>query len=134
MLHGQPPDPAGYLSAVPPTTLACDFLHVDCAATLCGVYVLCATEFGARHLGVLGVTSHPGAAWTTQQAWNLLMDLGERVDRFRFMVRDRAGQFAEAFDAVLAGAGIEVAKIPCGAQGRSLARRARRERRKLPTR
>lgn len=27
-------------------------------------------------------------------------------------VRDRAGQFTEAFDAVLAGAGIEVVKIP----------------------
>ena len=32
--------------------------------------------------------------------------------RFRFLVRDRAGQFTEAFDAVLAGAGIEVVKIP----------------------
>ena len=28
------------------------------------------------------------------------------------MARDRAGQFTEAFDAVLAGAGIEVVKIP----------------------
>ena len=28
------------------------------------------------------------------------------------MVRDRAGQFTEAFDAVLAAAGIEVVKIP----------------------
>lgn len=40
------------------------------------------------------------------------MDLGERADRFRFMIRDRAGQFTEAFDAVLADAGIEVVKIP----------------------
>jgi transposase InsO family protein len=47
-----------------------------------------------------------------QQARNLLMDLGERATRFRFLVRDRAGQFTEAFDAVLAGAGIEVVKIP----------------------
>src|SRR5438046_2809164 len=31
---------------------------------------------------------------------------------FRFLVRDRAGQFTHAFDAVLAGAGIEVVKIP----------------------
>jgi transposase InsO family protein len=31
---------------------------------------------------------------------------------FRFLVRDRAGQFTEAFDAVLAGAGIQAVKIP----------------------
>jgi putative transposase len=43
---------------------------------------------------------------------NLLMDLGEHVARFRFLVRDRAGQFTASFDAVLADAGIEVVKIP----------------------
>ena len=31
---------------------------------------------------------------------------------FPILVRDRAGQFTSAFDAVLAGAGIEVVKIP----------------------
>ena len=40
------------------------------------------------------------------------MDLGEHAGRFRFLVRDRAGQFAASFDAVLADAGIEVVKIP----------------------
>ena len=38
--------------------------------------------------------------------------LGDRADGFRFLVRDRAGQFTEAFDAVLADAGIEAVKIP----------------------
>jgi hypothetical protein len=40
------------------------------------------------------------------------MDLEERAGRFRFLIRDRAGQFTEAFDAVLAAAGIAVVKIP----------------------
>ena len=47
-----------------------------------------------------------------QQARNLLMGLGDRVPDFRFMVRDRAGQFTEAFDAVLGDVGIEAVKVP----------------------
>ena len=40
------------------------------------------------------------------------MDLGGRAADFRFLVRDRAGQFTVSFDAVLAGAGIEVWGAP----------------------
>src|SRR5687768_2411868 len=40
------------------------------------------------------------------------MELGEHVARFRFLVRDRAGQFTDSFDAVLVDAGVEVVKIP----------------------
>ena len=94
------------------TMLAVDFFHVDCAVTLRRVYVLFALEVGDRYLHVLGVTGHPDGPWTTQQARNLLMELGARVARFWFLVRDRAGQFAASFDAVLADAGIEVVKIP----------------------
>ena len=69
-------------------------------------------EIGTRHVRVLGVTARLDGAWTTRRARNLLTDPAERASRFRFLVRDRAGQFTEAFDAVPAGAGIEVVKIP----------------------
>jgi transposase InsO family protein len=47
-----------------------------------------------------------------QQIRNLVTDLGERAAGFRFLVRDRAGQFTASFDAALAGAGIQAVKIP----------------------
>ena len=94
------------------TMLACDFLHVDCAVTLKRVYVFFVIEVGTRYVHVLGTTTNPDGAWTAQAARNFVMDLGERTEGFRFLIRDRGSQFTNVFDAVFAGAGIEVIKIP----------------------
>jgi transposase InsO family protein len=101
-----------FLRAQASTMLAVDFFHVDCAITLKRIYVFFALEVGSRYVHILGTTSHPTGAWTTQQARNLLMDIDDRTATLRFLVRDRAGQFTTSFDAVLAGAGIETVKIP----------------------
>ena len=69
-------------------------------------------EIGSRCVHVPGVTANPDGPRTVQQIRNLLMDLGDRAADFRFLVRDRAGQFTEAFDAARADAGIEAVKIP----------------------
>ena len=92
--------------------LATDFFHVDCAVTLQRLYCLFVMEVGSRYVHILGVTANPDGLWSAQQIRNLLTDLGDRAAGFRFLVRDRAGQFTAAFVAVLAGAGIEAVKIP----------------------
>ena len=94
------------------TVLATDFFHVDCAVTLQRLYCLFVMEVGSRYVHILGITASPDGPWTVQQIRNLLMDLGERAADFRFLVRDRAGQFTASFDSLLADAGIEAVKIP----------------------
>ena len=101
-----------FLRAQASTLLAVDFFHVDCAITLKRIYVFFALEVRTRYVQVLGTTSYPTGAWTTQEARNLLMDLDDHATSFRFLVRDRAGQFTASFDTVLAGAGINTVKIP----------------------
>jgi transposase InsO family protein len=42
----------------------------------------------------------------------VLSGIDDHTNNFRFLVRDQAGQFTAAFDAVLADVGIEAVKIP----------------------
>ncbi len=85
--------------------LACDFFT---AGLLDGTqaYVLAVIEHATRRIRILGVTLHPTGEWAAQQARNLMMDLGGQAHRVKFMIRDRGPDYAAAFDAVLAGAGI----------------------------
>jgi len=101
-----------FLRAQAATMLAVDFFHADCAVTLQRLHCFVVMEVGSRYVHILGVTTNPDGPWTVQQIRNLLMDLGDRAAHFRFLVRDRAGQFTESLDAILASTGIKAVKIP----------------------
>jgi transposase InsO family protein len=86
--------------------LACDFFET---VTLAGtrMYVLAVIEHTHRRIRILGVTPHSTAAWVTQAARNLIMDLQDAGCQARFLIRDRDSKFPGLFDAILADAGIQ---------------------------
>jgi putative transposase len=69
-------------------------------------------EHGTRRVHLAGITANPDGAWTTQAARNLLMDIGQRAASARFLIRDRAGQFTDSFDAVFQADGIWILASP----------------------
>jgi putative transposase len=88
-----------FLAAQAHAIIACDFLVVE-TVLLRRLYVLVFIEHGSRRLRLAGVTAHPTGVWVAQQARNLAMDLDDRLDTLRFLIRDRDPLFTTAFGEV----------------------------------
>ena len=72
------------------------------------LHVLVFTEHGTRRMHLGGVTASPTAAWTVQQARNLALSLGERLEGVKFVIRDRGSDFTQSFDAVFQADGTRI--------------------------
>ena len=90
--------------------IATDFACVD-TALLKRLHVLFVIEHATRRVHLVGVTANPTGPWTTQTIRNFCIRLSNS-HRFRFMIRDGAGQFTRPYDDVLAASGITTIRIP----------------------
>ena len=98
---------ADFLRGQAHALLAVDFIET---ITLTGQrqYILAVIEHATRRIRVLGTTAHPTAAWVTQAARNLVMDLDEAGVKVRYLIRDRDAKFPALFDRILTDTGIEI--------------------------
>jgi len=71
-----------------------------------------AYRLGRRMPGVLGAVARSDGAWIAQQARNLAMNMGARLEDMRFLLRDRGSQFTEQFDTVFEDCGLRILKTP----------------------
>ena len=91
--------------------LACDFFTVD-TLFLHTVYVLFFIELHTRRLYLARFTSHPDAAWVTQQARQMVWQLEEREPDIHFLIHDRDTKFVAAFDAVFQSMRAHIIRTP----------------------
>ena len=91
--------------------LAVDFFTIE-TISLQRLYVLFFIDLGSRRVYLAGCTANPTGDWVTQQARNLLTEMGEHASRFRLLIRDRDAKFGSAFDAVFTADGIRVVRTP----------------------
>ena len=109
--HRSGPTWRQFLTTQAQAILAVDFAHVD-TVLLGRLHILLVIEHDRRRVHIAGITAHPTGVWVTQQARNPLMDLGDRAEQFRFLIRDRDSRFTAAFNAVFAGADIRTIRTP----------------------
>jgi putative transposase len=98
---------AMFLRSQAQAIIAADFFETS---TLTGakLYVLAVIEHATRRVRILGATAHPTAAWVTQAARNLAMDIEDAGRQVKYLIRDRDGKYPTLFDAILADTGIAV--------------------------
>jgi putative transposase len=99
-----------FLRAQAASMLACDFLTVE-TAFLQRIYVPFFISPATRRIEYIAATSNPDGRWITQQARNLVMQLGDEHP-FRFLVHDRDTKFSRAFDEIFRTEGIKLIRTP----------------------
>ena len=91
--------------------VACDFATID-TITLRRFYLLFFIDIPTRTIYLGGITEHPTGAWTTQAARNLFLRHGDQLAATKALVRDRGGQFIDAFDEIFNTAGCKILRTP----------------------
>jgi putative transposase len=100
---------ADFLRSQANALLAADFIETV-ALTGTRLYILTVIEHATRRIHILGATARPSAAWVTQAARNLILDLQDIGSTARYLIRDRDGKYPVLFDAILADSGITVVR------------------------
>jgi hypothetical protein len=93
------------------SVLACDFFTVETLG-LQRIYVLFFISLATRRLEFIACTPNPHGTWVTQQARNLVLQLGEQEPLFRLLTHDRDRKFSCAFDEIFRSEGVDVIRTP----------------------